>query len=116
MPAHVKFISTRPNTNTEFWWTTADPTVTQTRNQVLAATEQAAIPFEMTTSPDGLTLISKYTVESEGQWTSFTASLSAAMPGLAPSRVAYFQANGHTLKLEAVDAENGNVLKEINIV
>lgn len=116
MSAFIKFISTRPNTNTDFWWTSADTAITEKRNQVVALASQAGIPFEMTTSPDNLTLTSKYTVESQEQWAAFTASISAAVPTLTSSRTAYFQANGHGLKFEAVDADTNQVIKEVNIV
>lgn len=115
MSAQVNLISTRPNTNAEFWWTTTDQSVSNLRNQVLAVATQMNIPNTVTVSENQLVCTTQYVLESEAQWQQFTSAISGAVPGLVAARNGYYAANGHTLKLEAVDPAAGTLLKEINI-
>lgn len=115
MPAQVNLISTRPNTNAEFWWTTNDQSITNLRNQVLAVATQMNIPSTITVSENQLVCTTQYILESEEQWQQFTGALASTVTGLVPARNSYYAANGHTLRLEARAPDTGNIIKQINI-
>jgi len=79
MSAFIKFNSTRPNTNADFWWTTSDPAITAIRDQVTALAQQANIPYEVVIAPDSLSLTAQFTTESREQWQNFVGNLSSAI-------------------------------------
>lgn len=114
MAGQVKFISTRPNANADFWWTNPDTTIATIRNQGASIADQLSIPHEVIMAPDGLTCTMQYTVESQQQWQQFANNVTSALPTAAPTRNTYHQNNNHTLKMEATDGTT--ILKEVQIV
>lgn len=115
MPAHVNLISTRTNTNADFWWTTNDATIANFRDQILAVANQMNIPCTITVSENQLVCTTQYVVENEAQWQQFIGAVTSSVAGLAPARNSYYNANGHTLKLEARATDTGNLIKEVNV-
>jgi len=115
MPAQINMISTRPNTNADFWWTTTDPTVVSIRNGVAAVFEESNIPSVQTISSDGLTCTMSYTVEQEGQWVSIVSETKIRQPNIIANRRGYHEANNHTLKLEVRGPES-ELIKEVQVV
>jgi hypothetical protein len=116
MAAIVKLITTRDNTNTEFWWTTTDPAVASLRNAALAVANQMNIPNEIAVSADELSCSIAYSVDSEQQWQDFVAAVAASQPTLSDARNAYHTNAGHTLKLEARIPETKKRIRDITIV
>lgn len=116
MSANMNFVSTRPNTDTEFWWVTTDPAVVAIRNPALEIAEQMQIATTMTISSDNLTCQFSCSVRNQEHWQEFVDAVRAAAPTSTVVRNAYHQNNGHTLKLEVRDKETGNLLIESSIV
>ena len=115
MPAQINMISTRPNTNADFWWTTTDPTVVSIRNNVAAIFEENSVPSTLTTSSDGLTVTMTYSIEQPGGWALLVDQTKTRTPSLAQNRRGYHETNNHTLKLEVI-ALTGERLQEVQIV
>jgi hypothetical protein len=114
--ANVKLITTRANTNTDFWWTTTDSSVASLRNAALAIADQMGIAHETTVSPNQLTCSVTYSVTSEQQWQDFAAAVTSSLPTLSGIRNSYHTNAGHNLKLEARLTESNELVKDINIV
>ena len=108
-------ISTRPNTNTDFWWTTTNPAVVSDRNNLAALFEENDVLSEQTISSDGLTCTKTYTVENQSQWATLVAESRIRIPNIGQNRRGYHSANNHTFKLE-VRAETGELLQEVQII
>ena len=115
MPAQINMISTRPNTNADFWWTTTDPTVVSIRNGVAAVFEENNVPSVQTISSDGLTCTMSYTTAQEGQWVTLVGETKTRQPNIIANRRGYHEANNHTLKLE-VRGPEGELLREVQVV
>jgi hypothetical protein len=115
MPAQINMISTRPNTNADFWWTTTDPTVVSIRNGVAAVFQENNVPSVQTISSDGLTCTMTYTVEQEGAWATLVGQTKTREPNIITNRRGYHEANNHTLKLEVRGPDN-ELIKEVQVV
>lgn len=115
MPAQINMISTRPNTNVDFWWTTTDPTVVSIRNDVAAVFEENSIPSALTVSGDGLTCTMSYTIEQQGGWTLLVDQTKIRQPNISTNRQGYHRTNNHALKIEVI-SPTGELLREVQIV
>jgi hypothetical protein len=115
MLAHIKLISVRPNTNTDFWWTTTNPTVVSVRNDVAAVFASNNVSSVLTVSDDALTCTMTYDITQEGQWPDLVNQTKALVPNLAQNRRGYHEANNHTFKLEIISTA-GDVIQEVQIV
>lgn len=110
----INMISTRPNTNTDFWWTTTDPTIVSQRNSLSALFTENNVPSELTVSSNGLTCTMSYSV-AEGQWATIVGESKTRIPNLGQNRKSYHNTNNHTFKLE-VRSETGDLVQEVRIV
>jgi hypothetical protein len=115
MSAQANMISTRSDTNADFWWNTTDPTVVSVRNDLAALFQENNVPSVLTVSSDGLTCTMSYTVENQGQWESIVGESLTRIPNIASNRKGYHTANNHTFKLEIRSSE-GDLLKEVQII
>ncbi len=117
MSANIKFVTTRTNTNTDFWWTTTDPAVVALRNAASEIADQMNIPRETFISPDQLTYTVSYLVNDETHWQQLAAAVTASIPAMTSTRNSYHTAAGHSLKLEVRLAEpDDQLLQDFTIV
>lgn len=110
----IKFISTRSNTNNEFYWVTNDPAIEPGRSQVMNIATQMGIPFETTVSEDQLTCIRSYTTTNNIQWQSLVSAVETSVPNNINVRNTYHTEAGHNLKMEII--ENDTLMHEHTII
>lgn len=115
MSVQINMISTRSNTNADFWWNTTDPTVVSIRNDLAALFQENSVPSVLTVSSDGLTCTMSYTVEDQLQWQNIVNESITRVPNIASNRKGYHTTNNHTFKLESRSPE-GDLLHEKQIV
>lgn len=116
MAAYVNLVSTRTNTDADFWWTTSDTAAANLRGQILALAEQMNIPYTgVFPGADQLTCVAQFIPDSEEQWQQFTNAINSSIPGLAAARNGYYADHGHTYKLQVRNLENRHLIREVNI-
>jgi hypothetical protein len=111
----VNMISTRSNTNADFWWNTTDPTVVSIRNDLAALFQENNVPTALAVSGDGLTCTMSYSMSEDGQWATIVAQSGQRIPNIAQNRKGYHVTNNHTFKLEVRDAQ-GDLIQEVQII
>ncbi len=112
----VTFTSTRPNTNTAFWWESTDPAVVAVKNEILRIAAEQSIPadFQVVNS---LTAKQTYRVFNSAQWKdTFLPALQAAMPNLLTERNQYYTNAGHSLTFKIVDTRTNNVISQLTLI
>ena len=97
----VKFIGTRQDVTSPFWWETSDATVQNYNATALALADQAGIGYSYELAADGLSYVQEYGPLADIEtWQAFSAQVLAAIPELASAKEAFFTAANHAHRLE----------------
>ena len=97
----VKFIGTRTDATTPFWWDAVDSEIQNYNSTLSALADQAGIGHSYELAADGLSYTQEYGPLADLEvWQAFMAQISAAMPGLSAAKEAYFTQASHGQTVE----------------
>ncbi len=112
----ITFTSTRPNTNTAFWWESTDTAIVAAKNEILRIAEEYSVPAEFQVV-NSLTATQTYRVFNAAQWSdTFLPALQAALPNLLTERNQYYTNAGHSLTFKMVDTKTSQVISQLTLI
>lgn len=110
MTIKISFLAQRPNTSTDFWWESTDPSIAEICNDIKALATNVGITHSASKSGDGLSYTSDFTAPNRTVWLSFMDALTRIHPTMLSLRNSYNSQANHSLVMSVKDLDADSVV------